>query len=73
MNVAVDTEEVRTLVIPLPPHGVFCDAELTRIAAADVPSFSDNTCSLCDWPARRTRGAAFPAATSAIVPSPHLR
>jgi len=51
VNVAVDTEEVRTLVIPLPPHGVFCDAELTRIAAADVPSFSDNTCSLCDWPA----------------------
>ena len=34
VNVAVDTEDVRTLVIPLPPNVELSDDELTGIAAA---------------------------------------
>ena len=32
VNVAVDSEDVRTLVIPLPPIGELSDGELTAIA-----------------------------------------
>ena len=35
VNVAVDTEDVRTLVIPLPPTGELGDAELAEISAGD--------------------------------------
>ena len=33
VNVAVDAEDVRTLVIPLPPTGELGDAELAEISA----------------------------------------
>ena len=32
LNVAVDSEDVRTLVIPLPPTGELSDGELTSVA-----------------------------------------
>ena len=35
VNVAVDSEDVRTLVIPLPPTAELSEAELAGIAAAD--------------------------------------
>ena len=35
INVAVDSEDVRTLVIPLPPTAELGDVELDSIAAAD--------------------------------------
>ena len=36
VNVAVDAEDVRTLVIPLPPTGALSDRELSAVAASGV-------------------------------------
>ena len=56
VNVAVDTEEVRTLVIPLPPTGALSDEELTAVGGvgkeAMIRAFSS-------WRSDRVYGEDF--------------
>jgi len=47
VNVAVDSRDVRTLVIPLPPTAELSDVELEGVAAGAWTPRPDTTC--CRW------------------------
>ena len=44
VNVAVDSKDVRTLVIPLPPTAGLSDAELDQVAGAAWCDMGQNPC-----------------------------